>query len=283
MYAAGELAKQKGLKVAAGTQRRHQAGYVETIKRIQDGAIGDIVYMRAYWVNGGPIWHRRDRGTTALEKQINNWYHYIWLSGDHICEQHVHNLDVCNWVMNDHPAKCWGQGSRQQLGDKSGEIWDNFDVEFEYPNGVRMFSYCGQIKREWSSVSEGIHGMNGSSNAGSYIQSKQGKTLFRFRERAIDPYVQEHMDLINAILKNSDLNETKNVTDSTLTAIMGREAAYSGRGVDWETILNSQFRYGPDLCYEQSAKMEFGDFRTLKPPMPSLHDVLKEPPMIQVA
>jgi hypothetical protein len=125
--------------------------------------------------------------------------------------------------------------------------------------------------------------MNGFSNGGNYIQSRAGKTLFRFRERAIDPYVQEHMDLINAILKNSDLNETKTVTDSTLTAIMGREASYSGRGVDWDAILNSQFKYGPDLCYEQSAKMEFGDFRTLKPPMPSLHDVLKDPAMIQVA
>ena len=114
------MAEQKGLKVAAGTQRRHQAGYIETIKRIQDGAIGDIVDMRAYWVNGGPIWHRGDKGDTELERQIHNWYHYIWLSGDHICEQHVHNLDVCNWVMNDHPIKCWGQGSRQQLGDKSG-------------------------------------------------------------------------------------------------------------------------------------------------------------------
>lgn len=283
MYAAGELARQKGLKVAAGTQRRHQAGYLETIKRIQDGAIGDINYMRAYWVNGGPIWHRADRGTTALEKQINNWYHYIWLSGDHICEQHVHNLDVCNWVMNDHPIRCWGQGSRQQLGEKSGEIWDNFDVEYEYANGVRMFSYCGQIKRDWSSVSEGIHGSNGFSNPSSTIVSKNGKNLFRFRERATDPYVQEHIDLINAILKDSDLNETKNVTDSTLTAIMGREAAYSGRGVEWNEIANSKYAYGPELVYERSAKMEFGDFRTIKPPMPSLHDILKDPPMVQVS
>jgi len=281
MYAAGEVAKQKGLKVAAGTQRRHQAGYLETIKRIQEGAIGDISYMRAYWVNGGPIWHRGMRGNTDLERQIHNWYHYIWLSGDHICEQHVHNLDVCNWVMKDHPIKCWGQGSRQQLGDKPGEIWDNFDVEYEYANGVRMFSYCGQIKRDWSSVSEGIHGTKGFSNPSGTIQDKDRKTLFRFREKAIDPYVQEHIDLINAILKDSDLNETKNVTDTTLTAIMGREAAYSGRGVEWDEILKSTFKYAPELAYEHSDQMKFGDFQTLKPPMPSLHDILKDPPMIQ--
>jgi predicted dehydrogenase len=285
MYAAGELAAQKGLKVAAGTQRRHQAGYIETIKRLQDGAIGDIVMLRAYWVNGGPIWHRGDHGNTELEKQIRNWYHYIWLSGDHICEQHVHNLDVCNWVMNAHPVKCWGQGSRQQLGNKSGEIWDNFDVEYDYPNGVKMFSYCGQIKRiDSPGVDEFVHGTNGTAKPGGSITPKGGQ---RWRSSlkldSGNPYVQEHVDLIRAIVKNSDLNEVRNVTDSTLTAIMGREAAYSGGWVEWDDVLNAKFHYGPDLAYENSAKMEFGDFRTLKPPMPSLFNILKDPPMFEKA
>src|SRR5215475_11855607 len=191
MYESAELAKQKNLKVAAGTQRRHQAGYIETVKRIHDGAIGDVTSLRVYWVNGGPIWHRGDKGTTDLERQIRNWYHYIWLSGDHICEQHVHNLDVCNWIMNDHPIKCWGQGARQQLGDKSGEIWDNFDVEYEYGNGVRMYSYCGQVRRSWASVSEAVHGTKGHSNPSGMIQPKDGQ-MWRYREKAIDPYVQEH-------------------------------------------------------------------------------------------
>ena len=137
MYAAAEASKQKNLKVAAGTQRRHQKSYLETIQRLHDGAIGDIVTLRVYWVNGGPIWHRGDHGDTDLERQIRNWYHYIWLSGDHICEQHVHNLDVGNWIMEDHPVRCWGMGARQQLDGKSGEIWDNFAVEYEYPNGAK--------------------------------------------------------------------------------------------------------------------------------------------------
>ena len=285
MYAAGELADKKGLKVAAGTQRRHQAGYVETIKRIQDGAIGDIVMLRAYWVNGGPIWHRGDHGDTALERQIRNWYHYIWLCGDHICEQHVHNLDVCNWVMNGHPTKCWGQGSRQQLGSQSGEIWDNFDVEYDYPNGAKMFSYCGQIKRSGSpGVDEFVHGTKGTSKPSGNYTTKDGQ---RWRSSlkldSGNPYVQEHVDLLRAIIKNTPLNETKNVTDSTLTAIMGREAAYSGGWVEWDDVLNSKFKYGPELVYENSAKMQFGDFRTLKSPVPSLHDVLKDPAMIQIA
>ena len=282
MYAAAEAAKQKGLKVAAGTQRRHQAGYIETIKRLKDGAIGDIMTLRAYWVNGGPIWWRPDQGNTDLEIQVHNWYHYIWLSGDHICEQHVHNLDVCNWIMSDHPVKCWAMGARQQLNGKSGEIWDNFGIEYEYPSGVRLYSYCGQIKRDWASVSEGVQGTKGTSDPGGRIQPKGG-AMWRFRENATDPYVQEHIDLINAIVKGTELNEAKQVTDSTLTAIMGREAAYSGAGVEWDAILNSKFSYGPELLYTNCAKMEWGPFRTLKPPMPSEHNILKDPPMIQIA
>ena len=282
MYEAAEAAKQKNLKVAAGTQRRHQAAYIETIKRINDGAIGELVTLRAYWVNGGPIWHRGDQGSTELERQIRNWYHYIWLCGDHICEQHVHNLDVCNWIMGDHPVKCWGMGARQQLGEKSGEIWDNFAVEYQYASGVRLFSYCGQIKRDWSSVSEAVHGTGGSANPGGNIQPKNG-SAWRFREKTIDPYVQEHVDLINAILKDTPLNEGKQVTDSTLTAIMGREAAYSGAEVEWETMLNSNFSYGPKELYANCAGMAFGPFRTLEPPMPNRHNILKDPPVLPLA
>jgi predicted dehydrogenase len=282
VYAAADAAKEKNLKVAAGTQRRHQAGYIETIKRLKEGAIGDIVTLRAYWVNGGPIWHRGDQGSTELERQVRNWYHYIWLSGDHICEQHVHNLDVCNWIVGDHPTKCWGMGARQQLEGKSGEIWDNFAVEYEYPNGARMYSYCGQIKREWASVSEGVQGTKGTSNPSGLIQPKGG-AAWRYKGKEVGPYVQEHVDLINAIQKDTPLNEGRQVAESTLTAIMGREAAYSGAGVEWDQVLNSKFTYGPDLLYKDCAKMEWGAFRTLQPPMPSMHDIFKDPAVLPLA
>ena len=281
MYAAGKVADQKGLKVAAGTQRRHQAGYIETIKRLQDGAIGDVISLRAYWVNGGPIWHRGDNGATVLERQIRNWYHYLWLCGDHICEQHVHNLDVCNWVMNAHPVKAWGMGARQMLGDKSGEIWDNFACEFAYENGTPLISYCGQVKRSRSSVSETVDGAKGTSNPGSWIRPKDGDN-WRFRGDQTNPYVQEHIDLMNAIVNDTPLNETENVTDSTLTAIMGREAAFSGAEVTWEQILNSEFKYGPDLLYTDISKMSFGDFRTLQPPLPAIHNIFSTPPSVPV-
>lgn len=277
MYAASEEAKQKGLKVAAGTQRRHQKGYIETIKRIQDGAIGDVNSVRAYWVNGGPIWHRGMKGDTDIERMVRNWYHYIWLSGDHIAEQHVHNIDVCNWVVGSHPVKAWGMGARQQLGDKPGEIWDNFAVEFEYENGVRMSSYCGQIKRDFSSVSEAVVGSKGVSNPAGNIKPKEGEA-WRFRDKALDPYVQEHVDLMNAIINDTDLNEGKQVTDSTLTALMGREAAYNGGVVEWNDMVESKFAYGPEAMYSDSGNMQWGPFRTLKPPMPGNHDIFKDNP-----
>jgi len=277
MYAAAEEANKKGLKVAAGTQRRHQAGYIETIKRIQDGAIGDVTDLRAYWVNSGPIWYRGNKGDTDLERQVNNWYHYIWLCGDHICEQHVHNIDVCNWIMGAHPVKAWGMGSRQMLDidKKPGEIWDNFAIEFEYANGVRMHAYCGQIKRDFSSVSEAVVGSKGTANPGGNIKPKTGEG-WRFRDKAIDPYVQEHVDLIKAIVNNTELNEAKQVTDSTLTAIMGREAAYNGGVVEWDDMLNCKFQYGPDQLYTDASKMTWGPFRTLKAPLPGSHDIFKD-------
>jgi len=287
MYAASDLAKSKGLKVAAGTQRRHQAGYIETIKRIHDGAIGDVTALRAYWVNGGPIWWDGDKrrynqnlGTTDIDVQMNNWYHYIWLCGDHIAEQHVHNLDVCNWVAGAHPVKAWGMGSRQQLGSKAGEIWDNFAIEFEYASGLRMHSYCGQIKRDFSSVSEAVVGSKGTANPAGNIKPNSGEA-FRFRsDKAINPYVQEHVDLINAIVNNTDLNEGRQVTDSTVTAIMGREAAYSGAVVEWDDIVNSTFRYGPEALYTDSGKLTWGAFRTLKPPVPGQHDIFARTPLV---
>jgi myo-inositol 2-dehydrogenase / D-chiro-inositol 1-dehydrogenase len=287
VYAAGDMAKAKNLKVAAGTQRRHRPSYQETVKRLQDGAIGDIVELRAYWVNGGPIWHRGDQGSTDLERQIRNWYHYIWLCGDHICEQHVHNIDIANWIMNDHPVKCWGMGARQQMQGKSGEIWDNFAVEYQYANGVRLHSYCGQVKRSWSSVSEAAVGSAGTSELHdghpNFIRSKDGKVWKVNGVPEDNGYVNEHRDLITAILEDKPLNEAKQVADSTLTAIMGREAAYSGAEVDWETAFNSNFTYGPELLYQNCAKMAFGAFRTLQPPMPGDHNIFATPPVVPVA
>jgi hypothetical protein len=145
-----------------------------------------------------------------------------------------------------------------------------------------MFSYCGQIKRDWSSVSEAVAGTKGTANPSGTIMAK-GASPWRYRGQNVDPYMQEHVDLINAIVNGTDLNEAKQVTDSTLTAIMGREAAYSGAGVEWDQILNSKFAYGPELMYTDASKMQYGAFRTLQAPMPNSHSVIKDPAVVPVA
>ncbi len=248
---AGELAKQKSLGIVAGTQRRHLRGYNETIKRLHDGAIGEIIYGRAYW-NGGTIWViDRKEGWSDMEWQLRNWNYFTWLSGDHIVEQHVHNLDIINWTLNDHPIKALAMGGRQaRPGSAQGHIYDHFAVEYEYANGARMFSQCRQMDGCDGLVAEAVVGTKGSSNCSNYIKAGDGN-LWRFRDRDVNAYQQEHQDLIASIRAGAPLNEARTVAESTLTAIMGRESAYSGRVVEWDALLNSGTRLGPD-------KYEFG-------------------------
>ena len=233
---AADAAKQKGLAVVAGTQRRHDQSYIETIKRIQDGAIGDVISLCAYW-NQGAIWnHPWKEGVSDMENQLRNWYHYVWLCGDHICEQHVHNLDVCNWIMKGHPVKAYGRGARQVLTGR-GQIYDHFSVEYEYANGTRMFSQCRQIEGCANRVSEFVLASKGTSDPNHWTKTRDGQEWKA--PGSINAYVVEHTDLIRSIRAGQPLNEGQQVAESTLTAIMGRESAYSGQEVKWDDILNS--------------------------------------------
>ena len=248
VLAAYEESKSKGMGIAAGTQRRHQHGYVETMKRIHDGAIGDIVAARAYW-NQGLLWKvPRTPDMSDLVYQMRNWYNFLWLCGDHIVEQHVHNIDVCNWALNAHPVKARGMGGRQRdvaNPDEYGHIWDHFAVEFDYPNGAFVLSQCRQINRCWNSVSEHLHGTKGQCDASAYtLLDPDGRSPKRVISReedrkSIDPYVQEHTDLIESVRSGKPINELKNVAESTMTAILGRMSAYSGKEVTWERALAS--------------------------------------------
>ena len=236
---ASKLAEQKKLGVVTGTQRRHQKPYIDCINEIHEGAIGDIVHMSVYW-NGGGIWHnKRQPGMSDVEAQINNWYHYVWLCGDQIVEQHVHNLDVANWVLKSHPISAYGMGGRQvrdRLGQVPGQIWDNFAVEYEYPNGARVMSMCRHWPQSDENVSEFAIGTKGTSNPGSWLKPTGGETK-RFGG-GINPYVQEHVDLINSIKAGKPLNEGIQVAESTMTAIMGRMSAYTGKKVTWDFAMN---------------------------------------------
>ena len=244
---AGKLAAEKGLGIAAGTQRRHMRTYQETIKRIRDGAIGEIVYAKCYW-NGGEIWViEREPGWSDMEWQLRNWNYFTWLSGDHYVEQHVHNLDIMNWVLGAHPVRAVsGMGGRQvRTGEVHGHIFDHFAVEFEYPGGVSMFSQARQINGCDNLVEEAVVGTGGTSNCRDRIRSKDGRA-WRFRDKEPSPYQQEHEDLIAGIRAGKPINEAQAIAESTMTGIIGREAAYSGKAIDWDTAMKSTTRLGPE-------------------------------------
>jgi predicted dehydrogenase len=236
-----ELAKQKGLAVQVGLQRRHERAYRETIAELKNGAIGDIVLGRAYW-NGAGVWVRpREEKQTELEYQMRNWYYFNWLCGDHIDEQHIHNLDVINWLMDDFPVTANGQGGRQvRTGIDNGEIFDHHFVEFTYANGAKMYSQCRHIPECWNSVSEHCHGTKGSANIGAgRIFDAAGKEIFR-TEGSRGGHQQEHHDLF-ADLRNGIIpNEGEYGAKSTMTAIFGRMATYSGKEIRWEDAIESE-------------------------------------------
>lgn len=249
-FAAFEEANRNRLCVVAGTQRRYQTSYLESMCRIHDGALGTITSARCYW-NQGSLWHRaRTEQMTDVEWQLRNWLYFTWLSGDHICEQHVHNLDVMNWAVgNGHPTHATGLGGRQvRTGAEFGHIFDHFAVDYEYPNGVRVMSQCRQIAGCASNVSEAVTGTKGSwsgSSAGDHRIT--GDNAWNFNRRQDNqPYQAEHVALLEAIRGGRQINDLKNVTESTLTAILGRMACYTGQRVSWEDALNSQQSLMPE-------------------------------------
>ncbi len=248
---ANEDAQAKGLHIGVGTQRRHQRGYLETMKRIRDGAIGEITEARCYW-NQGPIWvHPKQEGWSDMEWQLRNWYYFTWLCGDHIVEQHVHNLDVVNWATASHPISAVGLGGRQvRTGPEYGNIYDHFAIDYEYPNGIHVASYCRQIPNCENSVSEALIGTKGSCQVNKYTIT--GEKSWRLEGKDNLPYVQEHTDLIAAIRGGKPYNELKGVAESTLTAILGRTAAYTGQKVTWEQAMNSEESLMP-------TKLEWGE------------------------
>lgn len=239
VIAAYQEALKKGLGIVAGTQRRHQTGYLETMKRVHDGAIGKIVGGRVYWNQDNDLWFRqRETGMTDVAYQCNNWYHFLWTCGDHIVEQHVHNLDVMNWAMNDHPISAMGMGGRSNRpsGDPKvvGQIYDHFAVEYTFKDGTVINSFCRQINGAAGNVSETFVGTNGICHAGDYVIN--GKRVLAGNDNR--PYVQEHTDLVKSIEAGKPLNELKQVADSTLTAIMGRNACYTAQILSWDDVAN---------------------------------------------
>lgn len=246
VIAAGEAADAKSLSIVAGTQRRYQDNYTQLMQRIADGAIGDPVSAQCYWNQGGLWVNERAEGQSDMEWQCRNWLYFCWLSGDHIVEQHVHNLDAVNWVMGGPPARCIGMGGRQvRTEPKYGNIFDHFAIDYEYPSGVRLMSMCRQIDGCESKVAEAIQGTKGQSTSWHGYSQLRGAVEWEFNGTD-NPYVTEHAALIASIRGDRPrINEARRVAESTLTAIMGRMSAYTGKAVTWDQALNSSLDLSP--------------------------------------
>lgn len=243
---AAKEAKRKGLAVGVGLQRHHQKSYLETIKRLQDGAIGDILATRVYWNSGGVWVNPRQKDQTDMEYQMRNWYYFNWLCGDHIVEQHIHNLDVSNWLKNAHPIRAQGMGGREvRKAEQYGEIFDHHAVEFEYADGTRMFSYCRHIEHCWESVSEHAIGTKGTADISDGQITVVGGDKWKFQRPDNAPYQVEHDDLFASIRSGNPLNEAEYGATSSMTAILGRLATYSGKIVEWDHAINSEKSLAP--------------------------------------
>lgn len=265
VLAACELAKQKGLAVVSGLCWRYHHGMRETIKRVHDGAIGDIVTMQCTY-NVGYLWVRtlaekQKHGWSDMEWQCRNWLYFTWLSGDHIVEQHIHSLDKMAWAMrNQYPVRCWGMGGRQvRVEPDYGHIFDHHAVVYEFPGGVRLYSFCRQQNGTHTDVSDQIFGTQGTcdiqaSRSDGLILSRQGQRLWSSRQaiRGRDDMYQNELDeMIASIRSGRPINDGDWMAKSTLMAIMGRMATYTGKLITWEMAFNSKEDLTPP-------KYEFG-------------------------
>ncbi|HCZ36035.1 MAG TPA: dehydrogenase [Cytophagales bacterium] len=260
---AAVIARQKKLNVVVGLQRHYQNSYRDLYKKYKDGAIGDIVSAQAWWNNEGVWVNPRKYNQTEMEYQMRNWYYFNWLCGDHIVEQHIHNIDVINWFKGSYPVRAQGMGGREvRKGKEFGEIFDHHYVEFTYADGTVLNSQCRHIKGTMSKVDEFIMGTKGNIYFGAAnMVDRKGKVLYQYdRTKENNPYQTEHDELFAAIAKREyKYDDTENGAKSTMTAILGRMATYSGNVLEFEKTLNSGLSIMPTQF----------DFNALPPIVPN--------------
>lgn len=268
-----KLADEKGLKVGVGLQRRYEPHYYNWIDKIAEGALGDIQYSRVFWNGDTPWCRQRNPNQTELQFQLDNWYHFIWLCGDNICEQHVHNLDIGLWIHGKgdkmaHPVEANAMGGRQEqalpfnllkeappfedrdewfkwYNDKKGAIrrmgqaWDHYFIEYKFSDGSHMYSQCRHIPRCWGHVAEYAYGTNGYGQPG-WINDNAGKTVWRNEEKAKKgPYQWEHDVLVDCIRNDKPRNDGWYGAHASMAAVLGRMAAQSGQLIKWDDAVKN--------------------------------------------
>ncbi len=273
VLAAAKIAKQKKLNVVVGLQRHYQDSYRALFAK--KDMIGDITSMQAWWNNDG-VWTRpRKAGQTEMEYQMRNWYYFVWLCGDHITEQHIHNLDVINWFKNGYPVKAQGFGGREVRKSKEhGEIFDHHYVEFHYADGSILNSQCRHMPGTSSKVDELLVGTKGKIYCdAARITDLRGKTIFQFdKSKERNPYQTEHDELFAAIAKGEyKYADAENGAYSTMTSILGRMATYSGQIIDWDKAINSGLNLHPSVyAFDAAAPVNPGPDGFYPVPVPGV-------------
>lgn len=266
VIASSKKAKVLGLNVVTGTQRRHQRDYIATYEQVANGVIGDVVAAKAFW-NQEHVWfRRRQEGWSDMEYMLRNWNNFCWLGGDHILDTHVHNIDVINWFTGKEPISAVGYGGRHRR--VTGDQYDFFSVDFDFGNGLFSHSMCRQMDNCANGTGEFVMGTKGYTNCKNTIYNLDGTVKWSYEYPIgedgkstnvvqIPPYIQEHIHLVTAIRTNEYVNEAEQTAKSTLTAIMGRESAYTGKKISWEEIMKSDMRLGPVEYHMGDVDMEF--------------------------
>lgn len=266
IMATSKKAENMGLSVVTGTQRRHQEDYLETFRHVAAGAIGKITSAKAWWLQSHVWFRTREEGWSDMEYMLRNWNNFCWLCGDHILDTHVHNIDIINWFTGKHPESAIGFGGRHRR--LTGDQFDFFSIDFDYGNGLCSHSMSRQIDGCANSMGELVVGTEGYTNCKNQIFNLDGTLKWEFEYPKdkdgkstgvvkVLPYVMEHIHLVTAIRTNKQVVEAERTAVSTLTAIMGRTAAYTGQKVTWDDMMNSPMKLGPDKYELGPVAMEF--------------------------
>jgi len=284
---AGKKAKEQDLNVVVGLQRRYDRRYRELYSRLQDGQIGEIISGQVYW-NQGPFFIReRQPEWSELEHQIRNHFHFIWQAGDQVLDQMIHNIDVANWYLGEHPITAQGMGGREvRTGKQYGQIFDHNFIEYTYPSGAVISAQCRQIPGCYNIVTERFNGSKGFLSTGGpegpTIRDRKKNELFRYEgDNDPSPYDHEHVELIEAIRSGNTIDNTEYGSISTMTAIMGFMATYSGQFLEWDEALNSDKRMYPhhdllpeDVTWDTPAPVQLNEDDYYPIPVPGVTEVI---------